>query len=436
MDPHKKPNKHQPATKPPKQPVASWADRVKVMDSNTRFTLDSIPQQEMGSNIEVTEDMLAEHAEKWNRSLVGFFPGYRMNFFTVNKIASRVWKPLGLEAVTTTASGFIIFQFQKEDQMHEILERGPWLFGGKAIILQPWHPHFVFDKNRISKLPVWVRLRGLPFPLWSRRGLSLAASMVGRPLSCDEATFSCTRLDFARVCVEIDAARPLVHNFDINTPLSPDPLHIEVDFEWIPTRCNKCHLFGHSCKAVEAKTPVGADSEKAVKPAEESSHIATRQCPLNENHEGTSSVQEEVQHGSDQACTVSAITKTKESNAMVKTTVARGKEVTTTTGIQHEPAVKKNTKGQGPVVREKGVMEVPVKHKEQEGNGEKQPKGGTSSQVEKPVRCTDNEMACLKSQSSIADEESSVGWETSSLAFIKVKNKKSAKKKGKEARCL
>ncbi|KAJ6374037.1 hypothetical protein OIU78_029692 [Salix suchowensis] len=81
-------------------------------------------------------------------------------------------------------------------------------------------------------------------------------------------------------------------------------------------------------------------------------------------------------------------------------------------------------------------MEVPVKHKEQEGNGEKQPKRGTSSQVEKPVRCIDNEMACLKSQSSIADEKSSVGWETSSLAFIKVKNKKSAKKKGKEARCL
>ncbi|KAJ6424274.1 hypothetical protein OIU84_025125 [Salix udensis] len=412
MDPHKKPNRHQPATKPPKQPVASWADRVKVTDSNTRFTLDSIPQQEMGSNIEITEDMLAEHAEKWNRSLVGFFPGYRMNFFTVNKIASRVWKPLGLEAVTTTASGFIIFQFQKEDQMHEILERGPWLFG------------------------VWVRLRGLPFPLWSRRGLSLAASMVGRPLSCDEATFSCSRLDFARVCVEIDAARPLVHNFNINTPLSPDPLHIEVDFEWTPTRCTKCHLFGHSCKAVEAKTPVGADSEKAVTPAEENSHIATRQCPLNENHEGTSGVQKEVQHGSDPACTVGAITKTKESNAMVKTTVARGKEVLSTTWIQHEPAVKKNTKVQGPVVREKGVMEVPVKHKEQEGNGEKQPKGGTSSQVEKPVRCTDNEMACLKSQSSIADEESSVGWETSSLAFIKVKNKKSAKKKGKEARCL
>ncbi|KAJ6759623.1 hypothetical protein OIU74_026152 [Salix koriyanagi] len=103
---------------------------------------------------------------------------------------------------------------------------------------------------------------------------------------------------------------------------------------------------------------------------------------------------------------------------MVKTTVARGKEVTTTIGIQHEPAVKKNTKGQGPVVREKGVMEVPVKQKEQEGNGEKQPKRGTSSQMEKPVRCTDNEMACLKSQSSIADEESKTKVSKDNIVYV------------------
>ncbi|KAJ6346535.1 hypothetical protein OIU78_009046 [Salix suchowensis] len=75
--------------------------------------------------------------------------------------------------------------------------------------------------------------------------------MVGRPLSCDEATFNCTRLDFARVCVEIDATQPFVHNFDINTPLSNTPLHIEVEFEWKPLRCAKCQLFGHSCKQAE-----------------------------------------------------------------------------------------------------------------------------------------------------------------------------------------
>ncbi|KAJ6368447.1 hypothetical protein OIU78_000943 [Salix suchowensis] len=198
---------------------------------------------------------------KWSRSMVGFFPGFRMNFHHVNKIASRVWKSNGLESVTTTTPGFMIFRFKKKDQMLDILERGPWLFGGKAIILQAWHPHFVFDKNKISKLPVWIRLHGLPFPLWSRKGLSLVASMVGRPLSCNESTFSCSRLDLARVWVEIDASIPLVHKFEIVTPLSPEPLHIEVEYEWALMRCSKYNLFGHSCRQEGRPRSSGGNTE-------------------------------------------------------------------------------------------------------------------------------------------------------------------------------
>ena len=153
----------------------------------------------------------------------------------------------------STATGFWLFRFQTEDQMLAILERGPWMFGGKAIILQQWHPQFVFDKNRISKLPVWVRLHGLPFTLWSRKGLSVAASVVGKPLSCDEPTFCCTRLDFARVCVEIDAAKPLVYKYDLASPCPNEPLHIEVEYEWKPARCDKCKLFGHACKEQDGK---------------------------------------------------------------------------------------------------------------------------------------------------------------------------------------
>jgi hypothetical protein len=128
--------------------------------------------------------------------MVGFSPGFKMNYHTVNTIATRAWKRYGLEDVMTTAGGFMIFRFNTVDDMHGVLEKGPWMFGGKAIILQQWHPHLVLDKNKINKLPVWIRLHGLPFPLWSKSGLSLSASMVGRPLSCDEQTFNNTRLDF------------------------------------------------------------------------------------------------------------------------------------------------------------------------------------------------------------------------------------------------
>jgi hypothetical protein len=182
--------------------------------------------------------------------MIGFFPGFKMPFHVVNTIASRVWASYGLENVMTTANGFMVFRFKTEAEMHVVLEKGPWMFEGKAIILQQWHPHFVFDKNKISKLPVWIRLHGLPFPLWSKSGLSLAASMVGKPLSCDEQTYNCTRLDYARVCVEIDASLPFIHQFDMESKLSDEPVLIQVEYEWRPPRCEKCCVFGHVCRGV------------------------------------------------------------------------------------------------------------------------------------------------------------------------------------------
>ncbi|KAG6780113.1 hypothetical protein POTOM_012965 [Populus tomentosa] len=208
--------------------------------------------------------MLMENSYQWSRCMVGFFPGYKMPYHAVNKIASRVWKQCGLEHVTTTANGFMIFRFNTEENMHSVLEKGPWMFGGKNIILQQWHPRFQFDKNKISTLPVWIRLHGLPFPLWSKQGLSLAASMIGRPLSCDEQTYNCTRLEYARVCVEIDAALPYVQNFEIDSPLSAEPITVTVDYEWKPSRCEKCHVFGHSCLSIAATQPASMDKGKGI----------------------------------------------------------------------------------------------------------------------------------------------------------------------------
>jgi hypothetical protein len=242
---HKKPN------------PTSWAERVRVTDhSSTRFSLDGIPRQSAGSRLVIPEDILLDTTGKWKRCMVGFFPGFRMPYHAVNTIASRVWKNKGLENVMTTTNGFMLFRFKTELEMQEVLEQGPWMFGGKAIILQQWHPHFVFDKNKISKLPVWIRLHGLPFPLWSKNGLSLVASMVGRPLSCDEQTYNCTRLDYARVCVEADAALPFIHQFEIESSLSADPILIQVEYEWKPSRCDKCNLFGHVCTTEKSTTKI------------------------------------------------------------------------------------------------------------------------------------------------------------------------------------
>ncbi|KAJ6417148.1 hypothetical protein OIU84_002950 [Salix udensis] len=180
-------------------------------------------------------------------------------------MANRVWKKEGLENVMTTTNGFVFFCFHHEEQLHTILEQRLWMFRGKPLILQQWHPRFQFDGNKIGKLPVWVRLKGLPLPLWSVKGLSLAASMVGKPLSCDQQIHNCTKVEYARVCVEIDASLPYVHSFEIESMLSSEPMQVMVEYEWKPVRCSKCSVFDHSCddpndilKGIDQPRPVVA----------------------------------------------------------------------------------------------------------------------------------------------------------------------------------
>ncbi|KAB5529808.1 hypothetical protein DKX38_019889 [Salix brachista] len=226
----------------------SWADKVRVSDSSTRFKLQQLAKQPVGSRLVIPPETLLETTEQWTRSMVGFFPGYKMPFHAARSIARRAWDSHGLEQVMTMDAGFLIFRFKSEAAMQEVLAKGPWMFGGKHIALQQWHPQVQFERNKMRTMPVWVRIYGLPFPLWSTEGLSRAASMIGMPLSCDEATYNGTRLDYARLCVEIAAEEEFVHKFEMESSLSTTPITIRVEYEWKPARCSQCKVFGHNCQ--------------------------------------------------------------------------------------------------------------------------------------------------------------------------------------------
>ncbi|KAJ6397275.1 hypothetical protein OIU84_020277 [Salix udensis] len=364
----KKQNKPHPKTPAAKE--TSWADRVKVTDASTRFMLDPIPPLAMGAKLEITEDMLTEHAEQWTRSM--------------------------------------------------------------------WHPHFVFDKNKIAKLPVWVRVFGLPFPLWSRKGLSLVASMIGKPLSCDEATFTCSRLDFARICVEIDASQPFIHNFDITTPLSPEPLHIEVEYEWKPVRCSQCHLFGHSCKPVDVAALKNGDIA-TVLPVEGACEGDGTEVDLRSK--------EKISKGKDTTQVSSSATAPGPVPAAQRIEPVGVIQKMGKPGSTDKVGIEESNGGTMPKQHKdkgKGIMvvvhEPQMVHVEREESISKAV--GRTKGDELPI-CTVNTIASLQSQTS-SDGDNSSGdslmksssydnRDTSPEAFTKVKKKKGGKKKGSEA---
>ncbi|KAJ6287617.1 hypothetical protein OIU78_001704 [Salix suchowensis] len=91
---------------------SSWAEKVKVTNANTRFTLESLPRHPTDQQMVIPEEAM-ENSDNWERCLVGFFPGYKFPYHAINSMAMRVWKDKGLEAVITTANGFNLFRFEK-----------------------------------------------------------------------------------------------------------------------------------------------------------------------------------------------------------------------------------------------------------------------------------------------------------------------------------
>ncbi|KAF7847052.1 hypothetical protein BT93_L3407 [Corymbia citriodora subsp. variegata] len=125
-----------------------------------------------------------------------------------------------------------------------------------------------------ASVPVWVRLKNIPYALWSAPGINVIASVLGKPLYVDQRTEQMKLLSFARVCIEMSATSEFPPSVDM---LIGGTIHkVEVDYEWRPVCCQSCGLFGYKClpKATREKNnSVALQPPAEVEPTLESRHL-------------------------------------------------------------------------------------------------------------------------------------------------------------------
>ncbi|KAL0383226.1 UNVERIFIED_CONTAM: hypothetical protein Scaly_0609900 [Sesamum calycinum] len=124
---------------------------------------------------------------------------------------------------------------------HDLTTTG--LFVGQPIVLKQWEPGMVLRKHKHTQVPVWIKLRYLPVEFWTNEGLSMVASGIGSPLYPDAITKSCTRLDFARVCIMLDISSKLPKHIVIMMPTEEGgetPCRVDNEYEWIPPKYRAC----------------------------------------------------------------------------------------------------------------------------------------------------------------------------------------------------
>ncbi|XP_039007850.1 uncharacterized protein LOC120135690 [Hibiscus syriacus] len=186
----------------------------------------------------------------WKLSIVGQFLGPAPNFMTLQRIIETQWRK-ALQGsrlqVSIAGTNLYIFSFTSKVARDWVLENGPWHILNKPLILRKWEPNLKRLNFNLTKIPIWVHLYNVPLELFSQIGLSYIASGIRVPISMDSVTASKTRLEFAKICVEISVNDDIPKHIDVILQ-DGSTSSIFVEIPWMPPRCRKCKTFGHNDK--------------------------------------------------------------------------------------------------------------------------------------------------------------------------------------------
>lgn len=264
----------------------NWAKLFTAQAPSRSLKLHHYPDLQVGKDayIEFDESQLDDGV--WNHSLIGHFLDGKMPLPLLRSTALSVWKDHGTFTVKQVGSCYL-FEFQDEESKLKVLEGGPYFFSRRFLVLKEWKRMLVPTPNHPPTIPVWVKFHRLPFEFWTEVGFSKLASTIGKPIHVDEATAKKKRLDYARICIEVDAADELPN--DVTIAVGTESVVVGIEYQWLPSNCQVCHVFGHSCqpKRDSNTPPLGeADWIRAGKGKRESSATMTSgNTPISHPHQ-------------------------------------------------------------------------------------------------------------------------------------------------------
>ena len=138
----------------------------------------------------------------------------------------------------------VLIKCSAEADFNRIWTRGIWQLGKFPMRVFRWSREFHVLRES-SLVPVWVELPNLPIHFFDKHSLFSILSPVGRPLFLDSATAAGTRPSVARVCVEIDVAKPVLSRIWVAVEGETGFWQTIVPND-MPSYCSSCWRLGHS----------------------------------------------------------------------------------------------------------------------------------------------------------------------------------------------
>lgn len=211
----------------------------------------SFPNGEDGEPvISIGEEVLEAMNDLWKQCMIVKVLGRNVPIAVLSRKLREMWRPRGAMTVMDLPRQFFMVRFEEEDEYLSALTGGPWKAFGSYLMVQAWSPGFEPTRDDIVTTPVWVRLSNIPVNFYHKTILMGIAKGLGKPLRVDATTLNFERARFARVCVEVNLAKPLKGSVMINGE------RYYVAYEGLTNICSHCGIYGHLVHNCPTTAPV------------------------------------------------------------------------------------------------------------------------------------------------------------------------------------
>ncbi|XP_019259332.1 PREDICTED: uncharacterized protein LOC109237475 [Nicotiana attenuata] len=250
------------------QSGGSWADRVEAEIMETRATsqvqlnpktslwskiVGTVPNDEglnlnceelAGENVKISMDDIKDEIIYWKTAVICYVLGSNPPLNVIDGYFRRIWEGLRIDKIAQVNRGIFLIRFHTIERRIKVIEEGVQMFDKKPVVVKPWEPEVDVSKEKVDRIPVWIRLKGSDIKYWGKNALTKISGMVGKPLKVDRATTNKERLAFARVLVEMSINQQYPKQVMFENEVGKI-VKQEVYYEWKPTLCSNCKNFGH-----------------------------------------------------------------------------------------------------------------------------------------------------------------------------------------------
>ncbi|CAH9068711.1 unnamed protein product, partial [Cuscuta epithymum] len=181
----------------------SWAGLFKDNRAPSKgMKLRYIPTE--GDFVDMSIEEPINMVEVWGFCLVGFFTGRFPGIKSVYKLMDG-WDVRC--KLLQHSRGWFVFQFKTDEDRTRVLLDGPYDVAGRMLMLKELSEAFSFEDEEFLKVPLWVKFPRYPMECWNEEKINIVASKVAQPIYTDGVTNEKTKLDYARVLIEVDISK-------------------------------------------------------------------------------------------------------------------------------------------------------------------------------------------------------------------------------------